>query len=233
MLTRGRRAGRHSVTAAKGWTPARCGAKLDRVASADDDSATSLYGEVARGNSTAAERLLQSYLPRLRAFVRARLGPDLRTRESDSDVVQSVCRELLQHKDGFQYRGETEFRGWLFTAAANKVREKFRFHHQARRDSAREQPVESAANALVAGTSASPSYAAIANERMAILEAALDTLGDSDRDVITLARIAGLPMPEVAARMGKSEVAARKQLGRALLRLGQELSKRRSRDSSG
>ena len=233
MLTGGRRAAWLSPTADQGWTPGWSGAKLHCVASTADDSATSLHGQAARGDAAATQRLLQSYLPRLRAFVRARLGPDLRARESDSDVVQSVCRELLQHKDGFQYRGETEFRGWLFTAAANKVREKFRFHRQARRDSAREQSDQSAGASLAAGSSASPSYAAIAHERMAILEAALDALGEADRDVITLSRLAGLPMAVVAARMDKTEVAARKQLGRALLRLGQELSMLRSRDSSG
>ena len=206
--------------------------KLGRVASAADDPAPSLHGEAARGDAAAAERLLQGYLPRLRAFVRARLGPELRARESDSDVVQSVCRELLLHKEGFEYRGETEFRGWLFTAAANKVREKFRFHRQARRDAAREQPFESSAAPLAAGSSGSPSQGAIARERLAILEAALDALSEGDREVITLARLAGLPIAEVAARMQKSEAAARKQLGRALLRLGRELSLRRGEGSS-
>jgi RNA polymerase sigma-70 factor (subfamily 1) len=198
------------------------------MAPAPDTEVTRLYTEAARGDGAAAEALLLSYLPRLRAFVRSRLSPELRARESDSDVVQSVCRELLEHKDGFRYQGEAEFRGWLFTAAANKVREKYRFHHQGRRDRAREHVAPSEAPPCAAGSSASPSYAAITNERVAILEAALDDLSDSDREVVTLARLAGLPMAEVATRLGKTEVAARKQLGRALLRLGAALAERQT-----
>lgn len=196
------------------------------MSASQDPPAERLFSEAACGDATAAEALLQSYLPRLRAFVRSRLSSDLRVRESDSDVVQSVCRELLQHKDGFRYRGETEFRGWLFTAAANKVREKYRFHHQRRRDAGREHPAATDAP-VPAGTWASPSHDAIAHERLAILEAALDGLSDSDREVVTLARLAGLPTAQVAARVGKTEAAVRQQLGRALVRLGAVLTERK------
>jgi RNA polymerase sigma-70 factor (subfamily 1) len=183
-----------------------------------------LFADAARGDATAAEALLQTYLPRLRAFVRAKLSPQLRARESDSDVVQSVCRELLQHQDGFRYRGETEFRGWLFTAAANKVREKYRFHRQLRRGLNRELALDSNVPAPPAGSSAAPSHAAMEQERLAILEAALDGLSDSDREVVTLSRLVGLTSAEIAQRIGKTGAAVRQQLGRALLRLGAVLT---------
>jgi RNA polymerase sigma factor (sigma-70 family) len=180
------------------------------------------YADASRGDASAALALLQLYLPRLRAFVRSRLGPELRARESHSDVVQSVCRELIEAKEAFRYEGETAFRGWLFTAALNKVREKVRHHRQERRDVGREEPA-SGAPAVPADSAASPTYAALASERVAVLEAALDMLSDSDREVIGLARLAGLPIADVAVRLGKNVEAARKQLGRALLRLGDEL----------
>jgi RNA polymerase sigma factor (sigma-70 family) len=193
------------------------------VATAGDEPARTPTGE-SRGGPL--ERL-QEYLPRLRAFVRARLDPELRRRESDSDVVQSVCRELLEHQQGFEYRGESQFRGWLFTAALNKVREKMRFHRQACRAVQREDAASSSFLPADPHSSVRPSYAALAGERASILEAALDCLCESDREVIALARLAGLPMAEVAARVGKNVAAARKQLGRALLRLSAELERRR------
>ena len=52
------------------------------------------------------ERLLTEHLPALRAYVRARLGPKLAAHESASDVVQSVCRELLQEQGNLDYRGD-------------------------------------------------------------------------------------------------------------------------------
>lgn len=200
------------------------------MSSPSDDAADRCYADASRGDANAALALLQIYLPRLRAFVRSRLGPELRARESHSDVVQSVCRELIEAKDGFRYGGETAFRGWLFTAALNKVREKVRHHRQARRAIGREVP-SSRALAVPEGGVTSPSYAAMAGERVAALEASLDTLADSDREIIALARLAGLPIADVAARLGKSVEAARKQLGRALLRLGDEL-RRSMRDTS-
>ena len=188
------------------------------------DASARLYAEASQGDARAAENLLQSYLPRLRAFVRASLTPDLRARESVSDVVQSVCREILEHKANFRYQGEAQFRGFLFTAAANKVKEKFRFHHQPKRDVRRENAPVSAAPPPLAHSSASPSFAALAHERVEMLEAALDQLSEGDRQVISLARLAGLPIAEVAQRLGKTEVAVRKQLGRALTRLAAVLT---------
>jgi RNA polymerase sigma factor (sigma-70 family) len=176
---------------------------------------------------------LNEYLPRLRAFVRAHLNPELRRRESESDVVQSVCRELLAHPDAMQYRGESQFRGWLFTAALNKVRKKVRFHNQPKRSVQREEPTGSSFAPLDSHSSAQPSYATLAHERIRILEAALDTLSESDREVIALARLAALPIGEVAARLGKNVEAARKQLGRALVRLTAELSRRRAAGDLG
>jgi DNA-directed RNA polymerase specialized sigma24 family protein len=51
------------------------------------------------GDQLAIEALLERHLPGLRAFVRLRAGPAVRTRESTTDVVQSACREVLAHFD--------------------------------------------------------------------------------------------------------------------------------------
>jgi hypothetical protein len=61
------------------------------------------------GDAEALARLLTGFLPELRAFVRLRLGPELRARETSSDLVQSVCREVLADLDQFEYRGSPSF----------------------------------------------------------------------------------------------------------------------------
>ena len=174
--------------------------------------------EGAQPGDCLAMDLMQHYLPRLRAFVRARLPGELRRRVSDSDVVQSVCRELIAHRDTFSYRGESQFRGWLFTSALNKVREKVRFHRQGKRDLRREHDVDEVLERV--GNFAEPLPEVLAAERVSLLEQALARLPEPDREVISLARLAGLPIAEVAGRLGKNVEAAKKQLGRALLRLG-------------
>ena len=76
---------------------------------------------VDSGAESPPEERVQQYLPRLRAFVRARMSPAVRRRESCSDIVQSVCRELVENRSRLDFPDEARFRGWLFTAALTKV----------------------------------------------------------------------------------------------------------------
>ena len=45
----------------------------------------------------------------------------LRARESGSDLVQSVCREILAQAHRFQHPSESAFRRWLYTTAMRKI----------------------------------------------------------------------------------------------------------------
>lgn len=191
-----------------------------------DSDTCQLYDRAAGGDAGALHGLLERYLPQLHAFVRARLGPDLRPRESSVDVVQSVCRQLLATRDGFAYHGEERFRAWLFTSALNKIREKLRHHGMAIRDRAREGAALDAASASVLAHALTPSREAVGHEVAAAVAAALDALTEEHREVITLARVVGLPHRVIAESMERSEEATRQLLGRALLRLARELRAR-------
>jgi RNA polymerase sigma-70 factor (ECF subfamily) len=182
------------------------------------------FDRAARGEPHALDRLVEEHLPQLRAFVRAHMDPALRARESAADIVQTVCRALLAGRQSFDFRGEADFRGWLFTAARNKIIEKYRHHHRAARDVRREELPEADSNLLAGYASVcTPSAEAAAHEQIERLERALDTLRDEHREVIALARLAELPLSEVGNRMGRSTDAARKLLGRALVNLTQAL----------
>jgi DNA-directed RNA polymerase specialized sigma24 family protein len=61
-------------------------------------------------------------------------------------------------------------------------------------------------------------------EQVEQLEAAFDRLTDDQREVLTLVRIVGLPMAEVAATMARNEGACRSLLHRATARLGMVLA---------
>lgn len=180
----------------------------------------------AAGDRRVLEELLERQLPSLRAFVRLRAGRDVRARESSADIVQSVCREILQDLGRFEYRDEAAFRSWLFDTALHKIIDRHRYHHAAKRDAAREMPIGAGCEAgdaqiLACYTRiASPSRGAIAR-----VEAAFDALPDDYRRVITLARIVGLSHGEIAREMGRSEDAVRNLLARALARLGGVLAR--------
>lgn len=185
-----------------------------------------LYEKAATGDAASLDALLARYLPQLHAYVHLRLSDELRARESSMDVVQSVCRELLAERERFDFRGEERFRAWLFTAALNKLRDKFRFHGGALRDVRREERGEVDLDQLVARSLLTPSQDAIAAERVRAVRDALGSLGEDHREVVSLVRIAGLPHAVVAEVLGRSEAATRQLLGRALVQLAAELKRR-------
>ena len=194
------------------------------------EEAKEIFERASRGDPAAVEQLLQEHLPRLHAFVRLRMGALLRSREESGDLVQSVCRVILTRRDEFRHAGDEAFRRWLFTTAQRVVADKVKYWRRARRDAGREQPPaleeeEVASISAVFGTLLTPSRVASARERLARFERAFAALPDDHREVISLARVLDLPHREVAQRLGRSELATRALLHRALaalaLRLGE------------
>lgn len=188
-----------------------------------------LISRATSGEPEAVDSLLERHLPVLRAFVRLQVGPAIRAKESASDLVQSVCREILQDVDDFEYRGEAAFRQWLYTAALRKILDRDKYYRRDKRDVAREVNPAAGADSSAAdlidayGTFCSPSRQAMAREESERVEAAFDRLPENYREVITLSRVAGLGYPELAAHYGKDEAYCRTLLSRALARLARHL----------
>ncbi|MCA8953935.1 MAG: sigma-70 family RNA polymerase sigma factor [Planctomycetes bacterium] len=187
------------------------------------NDSVSLARSAAQGDEAALAQLLERHLPSVRAFVRCHMGPELRARESTSDVVQSVCRELLTHRDAFRHPDENGFQAWLFTTARRKIANRARDIMQQKRDARREVADlrESAIAALGGAYSrvSTPSARALVAEEVERLEAAIEQLPEEQREVITLAHLAGLSRAEIGERMGRSEEAVRALLHRAMARL--------------
>ncbi len=195
-----------------------------RILPMSTDRTRILVKAAGNGDIAALEEPVDRHLPRLHAYVRLRMGSKLRSREASEDVVQSVCREVLEDLDGFEYRGEGSFLHWLFAAALNKMRERARFHGQKKRDLGREVAI-SDSSAQAYSPLATPSCAAISAEGIDRIERVFARLPDDYREVITLTKIAGVPYPEVAAHLGRNEPAMRMLLGRALAKFAEELEK--------
>lgn len=194
----------------------------------DDEEDLVLRG--SRGDADAVGELLLRHLPAVRAYVRLRGGPRIRQHEDVSDVVQSVCRELLQSLRGgagFRYTGEATFRSWLFTAALRKLVERDRYYGADKRDAARlvNGAGDSAAPDFLAcyQSLCTPSLVAIERETQQRIERGLDAMPEEQREVILLARLAGLSHAEIAEHLGRSEVAVRSILSRGLARLARFL----------
>ncbi len=188
-----------------------------------DTDLDELTAAAARGDHGALETLLEKHLPALRAYIRVRAGSIVRQRESCSDLVQSVCREVLEHADRFQHPSESAFRRWLFTTALRKIIDRRAYHVSEKRDPDREQrPADEAAHQALLeayGSFCTPSNGAVVQEEYARIEVAMDQLTEEQREVVTLAHLVGLSRAEIAEHLGKSEGAVRTILYRALARL--------------
>ena len=186
-------------------------------------------GELARrlaaGDDEALESLLTSHLPALHGFVRLHTGPALRDREETVDLVQSVCREVLQHKQRFTHAGERGFKRWLYRTALRKIANRAEYWRASKRDAARAPQGALSADELAAcyDSIATPSREVAALELVGRIEGAFDRLPAAQREVVVMSRIAGLKHAEIAQELGKTEVAVRTQLSRGLARLAELL----------
>lgn len=184
------------------------------------DDFEDLQSSVSSGDEDAVDRMVAHFLPRLHSYVRVHMGPGLRRREASLDVVQSVCREVLEDREQFDFRGEGAFLSWLLKAALNKMRDRARFFGRQRRDAGRDAPlIEDVHEGGV-----TPSREVMGREDVERLEAALDELPDDYREIVVLARVVGMPHKDIAEHVGRTLPAVRNVLGRAVTLLGMAMN---------
>ena len=204
----------------------------------DSEQSRVLVEAAAAGDAAAVQTLLHQHLPGLRAYVRLRVGPALRARESASDLVQSVCRDVLENIERFRYPGESAFKAWLYATALRKIADRAEYWNAGKRDVGREAlaldaPFGTSGSGGGGGDDArladvyrsvcSPSHVAMGREAMDRLESAFEKLPEDYREVVVLSRIIGLSRAEIAERMGRTEASVRNLLSRALAELAGHL----------
>lgn len=174
------------------------------------------------------ESLLERHLAELQSYVRKNMGAGLAQRESCADLVQSICREVLQSHGRFEFQGETAFRKWLLQVALRKLIDRRRFYRSRKRDQiAREADLSDEWQieeiAKLVRTLGSPSGEAMLREDITRLASGLDQLADTDRGIIRMIHIDGLTHADVSERLGCSEPQSRGRLFLALARLSAHL----------
>ena len=113
--------------------------------------------------------LFERHLPDLTRYVRRRTDALVASRESSRDLVQSVCREVIEHGARFRHGGEEDFRRWLFRTAERKIIGRYRYYTAERRAASREHPLEEGPARAAPGTT--PSQDAIGREQLRWLSA--------------------------------------------------------------
>ena len=142
-----------------------------------------LVAAASRGDEGAMHLLLREYLPRIRAYVRLRAGPALLTHESRSDLVQSICRDLLENARRLQSTDVDGFQAWLFSTAQRKLTDRAALWAAQRRSPDREANLADDGDLLTACRGFfTPSQQASAREELVRVERALGQLPPERRE---------------------------------------------------
>lgn len=179
--------------------------------------------------SAQMEELLERHLEDLRSYVRKNMDAALAQHESCADLVQSVCREALQSRTDFEFRGEAAFRQWLLQMALHKLIDRRRFYRARKREGGRIEPARGTAfdldqlARLARTLGASPSGEASLREELEVLARALERLSEPDQAIIRMIHLEGLTHADVAERIGCTAPQSRGRLFLALARLSAHL----------
>jgi RNA polymerase sigma-70 factor (ECF subfamily) len=187
-----------------------------------------LVADAAAGDPEALDRLFADCLPRLRRLIALKAGSALRHADVD-DLVQEAYLEATRCFADYTYQGPDSFFRWLATVALNRLANLQRMAAAQKRDRRLERPLQGDGSTMVPGGvhpadgGPGPRTVSVGAEAQARLDAALATLSDDDREVITLARVQGLALQEIAERIGRTRNAVALLLSRALRKLKEAL----------
>jgi RNA polymerase sigma-70 factor (ECF subfamily) len=174
---------------------------------------------------------LERFRDYLRLLARVRLGGGGAARLDPSDLVQQTL--LKAHLARAQFRGRTpaEQAGWLRRILATTLADAVRDLGRARRDLSREQSLEAALaesssrlGAWLAATVPAPLDQAARNEQLLRLAEELEAMPGPQREALLLRHCEGLPLAEIAGRLGRSRAGVASLLRRGLERLRERLA---------
>jgi RNA polymerase sigma-70 factor (ECF subfamily) len=181
-----------------------------------------LVEALRRRDSTAAERLLETYGDRVYRLALRITGND----QDAEEVVQDAFWSVLRHIDTF--RGESLLGSWIYRITANTAYQKLRRAAHQRDEISLDQvlPILDDGHHHLDPSgdwSAQIDDPAIQSELRDVLASAIDELPANHRAVFVLRDVEGLSMAEVAAALGISLATAKTTAHRARLRLRKRL----------
>ncbi len=181
-----------------------------------------LFLETRRGAPGAADAFYERCARKLLPLIRLRMGRSLRSEIDSRDVLQSVMLKAVPRLD--QVEDPRRVMAWLARIAENEIRDQADYRQRQMRDAARRAPLEDAAD--VPAPIRQALSQAIANQQLARVEDALESMTLAEREIIVLRKLEELPFAEIGRRLGKSEDACRMAFARAMAALTLRLSGR-------
>lgn len=186
----------------------------------DPESSINLLARVREGDADALNRLMARHLPPLQRWARGRLPHGVRDLEDTADLVQETVIQALKHLDRFEYRREGALQAYLRQAVYNRIRGEFR--------KKRARPSRVDVDSRQEDLSPSPLEHAVGAEALERYERALARLKPEDREAVIARMEMDCSYAELARALDKpSADAARMAVGRALMRLAEEMKRDR------
>jgi RNA polymerase sigma-70 factor (ECF subfamily) len=189
----------------------------------------SLADRVRQHDPAALAAFLEDRRPALLSFIERRLGSALRGKLEPQDVLQELAVKSLRELPNADLSSRDPF-GWLCHLAEQCIVDGHRHFAAGKRASAKEVPGNVRIGdgsqdlvALLAASLTSPSMAAVRDERQQRLMDVIAEFPDEHREALRLRYGEGLPTKEVAAKLGKSDVATRVLLSRLVQQLQERL----------
>jgi RNA polymerase sigma-70 factor (ECF subfamily) len=181
------------------------------------ESSFALLLRAKSGDEQARDELFSRYLPRVRRWAHGRLPAHSRSLLNTDDLAQEVLCRAVVSLDKFDPRHEGAFQGFLRQIMLNRVRDEVR--------SARRRPTVELEDEHFADDP-SPVEHAIGREALERYEAALQRLKPQERELIVARCELDFSNDEIAALFDKpTSAAARVAVGRALVRLAEEMAR--------
>lgn len=172
-----------------------------------------LLARCRKGEAGAWDELFERHYAATGRFV-FQLGYDF-TREDTEEICQEAFLAVIQKLRTFH--GECQFQTWLFRIAANKARDYRERQHAAKRGGGKAaislQAPDRESGLVIDPPSPAPApdTLLVNAEQIALLEQALDHLGEPCREIILLRYFGDLGYEEIARalRVGKKTVSSR------------------------
>lgn len=204
----------------------------------ESDQTQELLGSAKEGNEEAVNRLLEKHRDPVRRLVQMRLDRKVQQRVDVSDVVQEVMVEASGRLRDYLENPVMAFHLWLRQIAWDHMIDTYRRHRvSAKRNMDREQamaiPTGYDDSAIeLAGQlrdpNMTPQQIASQKEIAAQVEAAIDQLGEQDREIVMMRHYEHLSNLEIAEALHLNPPAASMRYLRAVRRLRELLEEQSS-----
>lgn len=198
------------------------------------DPEADLLAGCRRGEARAWDELFDRHYAAAGRFV-FQLGHDL-TREDVEEICQEVFLAVIRNLDSFH--GESQFQTWLFRIAANKARDYRERQRAAKRGggqttlSLQAEDPESGLVLDPPSSAPAPDACLMNAEQIALVQQALDQLGNPCREIIELRYLGELSYEEISRALNLNPKTVSSRLSKCLDRLEEIARKTLSREKS-